>query len=45
MRVRGVAAQVDDQQRAARSASAANRLREVLSPPQPILGGQHGMIR
>jgi hypothetical protein len=45
MRVGGIAAQMDDQQRATRPASAANRFSEVLPPPQPILGGQHVMIR
>ena len=45
VRVRGVTSQMDDQERATRSASAANRFCEVLAPPQPILGGQHGLIR
>ena len=35
--------QMDDQQRAPGPASSAYRGREVLAPPQPILGGQHGM--
>jgi hypothetical protein len=39
-----VTAQVDDQRRASGPAATANRGREVLAPPQPILGGQHGMI-
>jgi hypothetical protein len=43
VRVHGVAAQMDDQQRATRAASTAHRFTEVLAPPQPILGGQHGM--
>lgn len=43
MRVRGVAAEMDDEKRSAGSASAANRRCEVLPAPQPILGGKHGM--
>ncbi|GGO86198.1 hypothetical protein GCM10012280_21740 [Wenjunlia tyrosinilytica] len=37
------ASQMHYQERAAGPASAANRGREVLAPPQPVLGGQHGM--
>lgn len=43
VRVHGLCLQMDNQKRATRSASSANRCREVLAPPQPILGGQHGM--
>jgi hypothetical protein len=43
--IRHSAAQVDDQQRPTGPAPAPNRFSEVLAPPQPVVGGQHGMIR
>src|SRR4051812_41822508 len=36
-------AQVNDQKRSSGPASSTYRAREVLPPPQPILGGQHGI--
>ncbi len=43
VRVRCTAAQMDDEKRAAGPASSAYRGREVLAPPQPMLGRQHVM--
>jgi hypothetical protein len=43
MATAAVCAQVDDQKGPPGPASAAYRVREVLAPPQPILGGQHSM--
>jgi dienelactone hydrolase len=43
VRVRCTAAQVDDKKRASGPASSAYRGREVLAPPQPMLGRQHVM--
>ena len=41
MRVRGTATKVDDEVLASCPASSSNCGREVLAPPQPVLGGQH----
>jgi len=41
VRVRGTATKVDDEERAASPATPSYRGREVLAPPQPVLGGQH----
>ncbi len=41
VRVRGTATKVDDESRASGPASSSYRGREVLAPPQPVLGGQH----
>jgi hypothetical protein len=41
VRVRGTATKVDDEGRAACPATPSYRGREVLAPPQPVLGGQH----
>ena len=41
MRVRCTATKVDDEERASGPASSAYRGREVLAPPQPMLGRQH----
>lgn len=43
VRVRGTATKVDDEERASGPASSAYRGREVLAPPQPMLGRQHVM--
>ncbi len=43
VRVRCTTAQVDDKKRASGPASSAYRGREVLAPPQPMLGRQHVM--
>ncbi len=44
VRVRGTAAKVDDERRAACPATSSYRGREVLAPPQPVLGGQHDVM-
>lgn len=44
MRVRCTAAKVDDEKRASGPASSAYRGREVLAPPQPMLGRQHDVM-
>jgi hypothetical protein len=44
MRVRDTAAEVDDEEWASGPASSAYRGREVLAPPQPMLGRQHDVI-
>jgi hypothetical protein len=41
VRVLFTASEMDDQERPASSASSAYRGREILAPPQPMLGGQH----
>jgi hypothetical protein len=41
VRVRGTASKVDDERRASGPAPSSYRGREVLAPPQPVLGGQH----
>jgi hypothetical protein len=41
VRVRGTATKVDDESRAACPTTSSYRGREVLAPPQPVLGGQH----
>src|SRR5690242_10791307 len=41
VRVRGTATKVDDERRAAGPATPSYRGREVLAPPQPMLGRQH----
>ncbi|OIJ69346.1 hypothetical protein WN71_003645 [Streptomyces mangrovisoli] len=41
VRVRGTATKMDDESRASSPASSSDRGREVLAPPQPVLGGQH----
>ncbi|KUN10347.1 hypothetical protein AQI95_01050 [Streptomyces yokosukanensis] len=41
VRVRGTATKVDDEGRASCPASSSDRGREVLAPPQPVVGGQH----
>ncbi|GGY02122.1 hypothetical protein GCM10010510_55240 [Streptomyces anandii JCM 4720] len=41
VRVRGTASKVDDEEWASGPASSSYRGREVLAPPQPVLGGQH----
>jgi hypothetical protein len=41
VRVRGTATKMDDEGRAACPAPSPYRGREVLAPPQPVLGGQH----
>ena len=41
VRVRGTATKMDDETRASGSAPSSYRGREVLAPPQPVLGGQH----
>jgi hypothetical protein len=43
VRVRGTATKVDDEKRASGPTSSAYRGREVLAPPQPMLGRQHVM--
>jgi hypothetical protein len=43
VRVRFTAAQMDDEQRTSGSTSSSYRGREVLAPPQPMLGRQHVM--
>jgi hypothetical protein len=44
VRVRGTASKVDDEERASCPAASSNRGREVLAPPQPVLGGQHDVM-
>jgi len=41
VRVRGTATKMDDETRASGSAPSSYRGREILAPPQPVLGGQH----
>ncbi len=41
VRVRGTATKMDDEVLASCPASSSDRGREVLAPPQPVLGGQH----
>ncbi|AKN69131.1 hypothetical protein QR97_04265 [Streptomyces sp. PBH53] len=44
VRVRGTATKVDDERRASGPAAPSYRGREVLAPPQPVLGGQHDVM-
>lgn len=44
VRVRGTASKVDDEGRAAGPAAPSYSGREVLAPPQPVLGGQHDVM-
>lgn len=44
VRVRGTATKVDDEERASGPAPSSYRGREVLAPPQPVLGGQHDVM-
>ncbi|KIE24299.1 hypothetical protein LK08_25355 [Streptomyces sp. MUSC 125] len=44
VRVRGTAAKVDDESRTACPTTSSYRGREVLAPPQPVLGGQHDVM-
>jgi hypothetical protein len=44
VRVRCTATKVDDEERASGPASSAYRGREVLAPPQPMLGRQHDVM-
>jgi hypothetical protein len=44
VRVRGTAAKVYDEMLASGPASSSYRGREVLAPPQPVLGGQHDVM-
>jgi hypothetical protein len=44
VRVRGTATKVDDEGRAACPAAPSYRGREVLAPPQPMLGRQHDVM-
>ena len=44
VRVRGTASKVDDEERAPGPATSSYRGREVLAPPQPVLGGQHDVM-
>jgi hypothetical protein len=44
MRVRDTATKVDDKGRAPGPAPLSYRGREVLAPPQPVLGGQHDVM-
>lgn len=44
VRVRGTATKMDDEVRATSPTTSANRGREVLAPPQPVLGGQHDVM-
>ncbi|KDN78131.1 hypothetical protein DF19_39045 [Streptomyces olindensis] len=44
VRVRGTATKVDDEGRAAGPTTPSHRGREVLAPPQPVLGGQHDVM-
>jgi hypothetical protein len=44
VRVRGTASKVDDEEWASGPASSSYRGREVLAPPQPVLGGQHDVM-
>jgi hypothetical protein len=44
VRVRGTATKVDDEERASGPTPSSYRGREVLAPPQPVLGGQHDVM-
>lgn len=44
VRVRGTASKVDDEVRTSGPAASTYRGREVLAPPQPVLGGQHDVM-
>jgi hypothetical protein len=44
VRVRGTATKVDDEVLASCPTSSSYRGREVLAPPQPVLGGQHDVM-
>ncbi|KUL26965.1 hypothetical protein ADL12_31155 [Streptomyces regalis] len=44
VRVRGTATKMDDEVLASCPASSSYRGREVLAPPQPVLGGQHDVM-
>jgi hypothetical protein len=44
VRVRGTATKMDDEERAACPAPSSYSGREVLAPPQPVLGGQHDVM-
>lgn len=44
VRVRGTATKMDDEERAAGPATPSYRGREVLAPPQPMLGRQHDVM-
>ncbi|KOU54931.1 hypothetical protein ADK57_46175 [Streptomyces sp. MMG1533] len=44
VRVRGTATKVDDERRASSPTTSSYRGREVLAPPQPVLGGQHDVM-
>ncbi|BBC94854.1 hypothetical protein SRO_3678 [Streptomyces rochei] len=44
VRVRGTATKVDDESRATSPAASSYSGREVLAPPQPVLGGQHDVM-
>lgn len=44
VRVRGTATNMDDEVLASCPASSSYRGREVLAPPQPVLGGQHDVM-
>jgi hypothetical protein len=44
VRVRGTAAKMDDEERAGCPTTSSYRGREVLAPPQPVLGGQHDVM-
>jgi hypothetical protein len=44
VRVRCTATKVDDEGRAAGPATSSYRGREILAPPQPVLGGQHDVM-
>jgi hypothetical protein len=41
MRVRGTATKMDDEDAGPDASTSSYRGREVLAPPQPVLGGQH----
>jgi len=44
VRVRGTATKMDDEERATGPATPSYRGREVLAPPQPMLGRQHDVM-
>jgi len=44
MRVLGTATKVHDEVLASGPAASSYRSREVLAPPQPVLGGQHDVM-
>jgi hypothetical protein len=44
VRVRGTATKMDDESRASSPTTPSNRGREVLAPPQPMLGRQHDVM-